>query len=175
MIATNVSKTRFEKIYRSENDANVKERMLLVLKVIYDKQIPAAQVARDLHRSRTWASDWLKRYREEGIEGLKNRTKMADLQIYHEEVVYEIKNELASNRQGWTTKQVEDLIVKKSGGIRYHYTHIYRLMHKWGFKQKVPRKVHVNTASKEEKEHFKKEQERYYWIISKRIYCSIYR
>jgi transposase len=56
---------------------------------------------------------------------------------------------------------VEDLIVKKSGGIRYHYTHIYRLMHKWGFKQKVPRKVYVNTASKEEKERFKKEQERY--------------
>jgi hypothetical protein len=38
-------------------------------------------------------------------------------------------------------------------------------MHKWGFKQKVPRRVHVNTASKEEKERFKKEQERY-WIIS---------
>jgi hypothetical protein len=37
-------------------------------------------------------------------------------------------------------------------------------MHKWGFKQKVPRKVHVKTASKEEKERFKKEQERY-WII----------
>ena len=29
-------------------------------------------------------------------------------------------------------------------------------MHKWGFKQKVPRKVHVNTASKEEKEDFKR-------------------
>jgi hypothetical protein len=40
----------------------------------------------------------------------------------------------------------------------------YRLMHKWGFKQKISRKVHVNTASKEEKERFKKEQERY-WII----------
>ena len=47
--------------------------MLLVLNVVYDKQIPA-QVTRD-HRSKTWASDWLKRYREEGIEGLKNRTK----------------------------------------------------------------------------------------------------
>jgi hypothetical protein len=58
-----ISKTRFEKIYRSEHDSNVKERMLLVLNVVYDKHIPA-QVARDLHRSRTWASDWLKRYRE---------------------------------------------------------------------------------------------------------------
>ena len=73
MTATKVSKRRFEKLYRSEHDTNVKERMLLVLNVVYDKQIPAAQVARDLHRSRTWASNWLKRYREreEGIEGLK--------------------------------------------------------------------------------------------------------
>ena len=56
--------------------------MLLVLNVVYDKQIPA-QVARDLHRSKTWASDWLKRYREEGIERLKNRTKrVVDLRIY---------------------------------------------------------------------------------------------
>jgi transposase len=93
---------------------------------------------------------------------------MADHQTdIPEETVYEIKNELASSKQGWTTKQVEDLIVRKSGGIRYHYTHICRLLHKWGFKQKVPKQVHVNTATREEKERFKKEQERYYWIISK--------
>jgi putative transposase len=165
LIATNLSKTRFEKLYRYEHDSNVKERMLLVLNVIYDKQIPA-QVTRDLHRSKTWASDWLKRYREEGIEGLKNRPKSGRPPGIPREVVYEIQNELTSSKQGWTTKQAEDLIVRKSGGIRYHYTHIYRLMHKWGFKQKVPRKVHVNTASKEEKERFKKEQEGY-WIISK--------
>ena len=57
---------------------------------------------------------------------------------------------------------------KKSGGIRYHYTHICRLLHKWGFKQKVPKQVHVNTATREEKERFKKEQERYYWTIFKK-------
>ncbi len=165
-MTSTISKTRFEKIYRSEHDTNVKERILLVLNVVYDKQIPA-QVARDLHRSRTWASDWLKRYREEGIEGLKNRTKNGRPPDIPEETVYEIKNELASSKQGWTTKQqVEDLIVRKSGGIRYHYTHICRLLHKWGFKQKVPRKVHVNTATREEKERFKKEPERY-WTISK--------
>jgi transposase len=48
------------------------------------------------------------------------------------------------------------MIVEESG-IQYHYyTHIYRLLHKWGFKQKIPRKVHVNTASEEEKEQFEK-------------------
>ena len=76
-----------------ESNADVKERMLLVLNVVYDKHIPA-QVARDLHRSRTWASDWLKRYREEGIEGLKNRPKSGRPPDIPEEKVYKIKNEL---------------------------------------------------------------------------------
>ena len=60
---------------------------------------------------------------------------------------------------------MEELIVKKSG-IKYHYTHIYRILRKWGFKQKVPRKVHVNTASREEKDDFKKRPPRYLWISS---------
>jgi hypothetical protein len=37
----NLSRTRFEQLYKRESDADVKERMLLVLNVIYDKQIPA--------------------------------------------------------------------------------------------------------------------------------------
>ena len=157
------SKNELIRLYKKEVNLKVKERMLLVIKVENENIIPA-YAADELHRSRPWALYWLKRYREEGIGGLKDRPKSGRHPDLPEETVYEIKNELASNRQGWTTKQVEDLIVIKSGGIRYHYTHIYRLMHKWGFKQKVPRKVHVNTASKEEKERFKKEQERY-WII----------
>lgn len=43
---------------------------------------------------------------------------------------------------------------RTESGIRHHYTHVYRLVHKWGFKQKVPRRVHVNTASTKEKEKF---------------------
>ena len=50
---------------------------------------------------------------------------------------------------------MEELIVKKSG-IKYHYTHIYRILRKWGFKQKVPRKVHVNTASTRRERQFQK-------------------
>jgi transposase len=71
---------------------------------------------------------------------------------------------LLSSKQGWTTKQVYDIITRESG-IHYHQIYIYTLLRRWGFKQKVPRKVHVNTASKEEKERFKKEQERY-WILA---------
>lgn len=163
--SNNLSRTRFEQLYKRESNAAVKERMLLVLNVVYDKYIPA-QVARDLHRSRTWASDWLKRYREECIEGLKNRSKSGRPAEIPQEMAHKIQNKLASSKQGWTTRQVNDIIIQESG-IQYHQIYIYTLLRKWGFKQKVPRKVHVNTASKEEKERFKKVQERYYWIFPK--------
>jgi hypothetical protein len=32
------------------------------------------------------------------------------------------------------------------------------MLRKWGLKQKVPRKVHVNTASKDEKKRFSKKK-----------------
>jgi transposase len=75
------------------------------------------------------------------------------------------------------TDRRSDCQKKSGGGIRYHYTHIYRLMHKWGFKQKVPRKTHVNTASKEEKERLKKSKKDTigYSPAARRIYSSIYR
>ena len=162
-----LTKESSEKIYRYEQDVKTKERMLLILNVVYQGKISAAQVARDLHRSKAWASEWLKRYDKEGIEGLKTRQKSDRPSAISEEVVYQIKKELKESNQGWTTKQAEELIVKKSG-IKYHYTHIYRILRKWGFKQKVPRKVHVNTASLEEKEAFKKRSQKYSWIsISK--------
>ena len=161
--SNNISRSKFEQLYKKESNADVKERMLLMLNVVYDKHIPA-QVARNLHRSRTWASDWLKRYRKEGIEGLKDRTKSGRPTEIPEEIAYKIKSQLSSSKQGWTTKQVYDIIIRESG-VKYHQIYIYTLLRKWGFKQKVPRKVHVNTASKEEKERFKKERERY-WILS---------
>lgn len=151
-----LTKSKLESIYRNEADVKVKERLLLVLKVKNDGMIPA-RAAKELHRSRTWASDWLKRYQEEGVVGLKDRLKCGRPTEIPEEVAARIRNELLGSRQGWTTKQVTDIIFRE-GKVRYHYTHIYRILHKWGFKQKVPRKVHVNTASDKEKEDFKKEQ-----------------
>ncbi|MDN5847903.1 MAG: helix-turn-helix domain-containing protein [Candidatus Nitrosocosmicus sp.] len=71
---TITNKTSFERVCRTEKDVKVKERILLVLNVIYYGKI-AAHVTRTLHKSKGWASQWLKRYRGEGIEGLKDRHK----------------------------------------------------------------------------------------------------
>ncbi len=69
-----LTKESFEKIYRDEEDVKTKERMLLVLNVVYHGMI-SAHVARDLHRNRAWACVWLKRYDKEGLEGLKNKLR----------------------------------------------------------------------------------------------------
>ena len=133
-----LAKSKLFNLYKKENDPKVKERLLLIIKVREDGQIPF-HVVKDMHRSNPWASDWLKRYNKEGIEGLRNRTKSGRPSELSEETSYQIKKELSRSNQGWTTKQVEELIIKKSG-IKYHYTHIYRILRKWGFKQKYKKK-----------------------------------
>ena len=50
--------------------------MLLVLNVVYQRVwYSCSYVARDLHRCKAWACEWLKRYDDECIEGLKDRPK----------------------------------------------------------------------------------------------------
>jgi len=152
-----LDRTRFEELYKKERDPKVRERLLLVLRVRGDGQVPA-RVVEEMHRSNPWASEWLARYGDEGIEGLRNRPKSGRPCKLPAEVVIRIRKRLKESKQGWTTKQAYELIVKEGGGVEYHYRYLYRLLHRWGFKQKVPRKVHVNTASPEEKEQFKKER-----------------
>ena len=165
------TKAKLVDLYKRETDSKVKERLLLVIRVREDGHVPF-RVVKEMKRSNPWASDWLKRYDGEGIKGLKDRTRSGRPPELPEEVSYRIKKELKESNQGWTTKQVEELIVKKSG-IKYHYTHIYRILRRWGFKQKVPRKVHVNTASKDEKEGFKKRPQRYLWRSSSKKRASL--
>lgn len=150
-----LTRAELSQIYRKESDLKVKERLLLVLKVQGDYMIPA-RIAKELHRSRPWTSYWLDRFDKDGIEGLREKPRSGRPSKLSSGIMHQIRKELSdSSKQGWTTKQVEEMIIKK-GGVKYHYTHVYRLLHKWGFKLKVPRKRHINTASKEEKEAFKK-------------------
>jgi transposase len=43
---------------------------------------------------------------------------------------------LSTSKTGWDTKEVMDIIKKKTG-VKYHEVHIRRLLHRWGFSQKM--------------------------------------
>ncbi|GIU71235.1 MAG: hypothetical protein KatS3mg003_0735 [Candidatus Nitrosocaldaceae archaeon] len=144
-----------ERAYKNERDARVKERMLLIIRIKKDGILPA-HAAKELHRAKSWAYKWLYRYEIEGIEGLRDKPRSGRPSLINKKIEISIKKELMSNRYGWKVREVKELIYKKAN-IIYSETHIYRLLHKWGFEQKVPIKKHIKTASINEKEDFKKE------------------
>jgi putative transposase len=114
-----------------------------------------------LHRCRAWAYKWYKRYNDDGgLDGLKDQPRTGRPPDVPKEIMVKIRQELAESNTGWDFRQVMDLIYKKTG-VRYHEVHIYRLLHKWGFKPKVLQKRFVNSASTKEKRRDSKKSKSY--------------
>ena len=90
-MASPLPKSKLVNLYKKENDSKVKERLLLIIKVREDKQIPFRVVKELHHRSNPWTSDWLKRYDKEGLEGLKDRIKVGRLPELSEDISFSIK------------------------------------------------------------------------------------
>ena len=151
-----ISRIQLDSVYRKETNANIKERILLVKRVRYDKQEAASAAETELGKTRTWAYKWLYRFDKDGLEGLKDKKRTGRPPDVPKDVMIKIRQELTDSDTGWNFRQVMDLIYNKTGVI-YHEVHIYRLLHKWGFKSKVPQKRFVNSASAKEKKKFKKE------------------
>lgn len=143
-----------DKAYRNEHDSSVKERLLLIVMISIDKQ-HIELVSSELRKSRAWAYKWYKRYNEEGLEGLRDRPRSGRPSFVNEEEIMKIREELSASNTGWSTKEVMDLIEKKTG-VKYHEDHIRRLLYQWGFGLKVPEKRFVKRASKKEMKYFKK-------------------
>lgn len=88
-----------EHLYKAESDPDVKERLLLVLKVECDGMTPSG-TAKELHRSRDWACGWMRRYRKEGVEGLKTQPRCGRPPDIPPEVALRIQNKLKESKQG---------------------------------------------------------------------------
>ena len=154
-----IASTVLDYAYKHESNANVRERILLVRRIISDGEDIVLASKEELHRSRAWAYKWLKRFDNDGLDGLKDRHRSGRPPDVPKEKLSKIRSELSENPSGWKAKEIMNIIHKKAG-VRYHEVHVYRLLHKWGFKPKVPQRRFVNIASKEEKEQFKKRPRR---------------
>ena len=146
--------TLLDKAYNDERDTDIKERILLVRRILTDKQ-HIETVAQEFHKSRAWVYKWFKRYNDEGLEGLKDKPRSGRPPLVNNDLMMKIRKELEDSNTGWDFRQVMDVIQKKTG-IKYHEVHIYRLLHKWGFSVKMSQKRFVRTATQKEKKKFKK-------------------
>ncbi len=154
--ATTVTRQALERACSEEHDADVKLRMLLVLKVKHDG-VGQNQAARELHAQSSWAVTWIRRFEEEGIEGLRTRERSGRPPKVEREVMARIGRKVAENESGWTVREVRELVRRESGGVTYSERHILRLIHRWGARAVVPEKRLAHKASLEERLAFKKE------------------
>ena len=159
------NKAKLVNFYKKENNPKVKERLLLWSGGREDGQVPF-RVVKEMQRSNPLASEWLKRYDKEGMEGLKDRPKTGRLPELSKRLVTRIRKEISGSKQGWTTKQVDELIVKEKWDKISSYPHIPHPLQVWFQAEGAKKKEHVNTATREEKDDFKKRSSRYLWIGS---------
>ncbi len=149
-----ISRQALEKACSDERDADVRLRMLLVLKVKYDG-VGQNQAARELHALSSWAAKWVRRFEEEDLEGLKTRERSGRPPEIEHDVMVRIRRKIMENESGWTVREVRELI-RKDAKVTYTERHVYRLLHAWGTRAVVPEKRLAHKASLEERLAFKK-------------------
>jgi transposase len=143
-----------ERAYEEERDADTRVRILLALRVRFEKVIPA-EASRELHRCRSWATKWLQRFDEDGLDGLRTRERTGRPSKMLQATMVAVERTVTGNRAGWTVKEVRELI-RKEAGVAYSERQIYRLMHSWRMRPVVPEKRALNKASSRERFAFKK-------------------
>ena len=58
-------------LYREEKDPNVKDRLMLNIKVRFE-DVSITKAARSLGKATSWGSKWFSRFAKAGVEGLRN-------------------------------------------------------------------------------------------------------
>ncbi len=149
-----VTREALQRAYSEERDADVKLRMLLILKVKYDG-LGQNQAARELRAQSSWAVTWVRRFGEEGIDGLMTRERSGRPPKVEQHVMTRIGRQVTTNESGWTVREVKEL-VRKETSVTYSERHILRLIHRWGARAVVPEKRLAHKASLEERLAFKK-------------------
>lgn len=144
-----------KKKYKKEEDAKVKERILMV---IYTAQKETLRdVAERLNCDHKLVLYWKRRYEKEGLGGLKTRPKsgkprkISRRQEYNLKKIFSNKN---SDKQ-WTTKRVSNLIAEKTR-VNYSQRQVTRILNRWNFGLTSGRPIYWHRASEEEIKSFGK-------------------
>ena len=104
-----ISSEEINNAYKKEIDSDVKERILLVRRVIIDGQEASKISERELHKSRWWTYKWLRQFDKHGIEGLKVQPRSDRPPLIQQKWMLKIIQEISENH--W-------LVCKASNG--YH-------------------------------------------------------
>ena len=103
-----------DEAYKTEKNADVLKRLLLVRRVRVDDEEAASVAEKEFHRSRWWAYKWLKRFDKSGLDGLKDLHRSGRPPEVSEEIFSEIRSELSENPSGWKAKEIMNIIYQST-------------------------------------------------------------
>jgi transposase len=105
------------------------------------------QIADALGVSKGAVSQWMKRAREGGVEGLKRRVASGAPLRLSEERLAELPNLLARGAEShgfrgevWTCERVGE-VIRREFGVRYHPAHVSRLLKKLRLSLQKPQRL----------------------------------
>lgn len=149
-------KRNLENHLRREKDAKMWQRYQSILLCSVK---PKKEVAKTVKMTYRNLNTLTTAYKKNGIEGLRYKKPPGRPPAISEEKRKEIISILDDNSEGWETKLVKELIIKKTGVI-YTNRHITRIAHKWGFAMVVarPRNRRMSPSAVYQ---FKKKQKEY--------------
>ena len=144
--------------YKTETDSRMRIR-LLALHHVYNEGKKYTEVSGLLKYERHTVSVWVKRYEEEGIEGLKDRPGRGARQRLSPENIPEFRDKVLKEqeqRSGGRLKG-EDIrsILKDHFNADYSLSGVYELLKRCGMSWVGPRTVHPQSDS-EKQDEFKK-------------------
>ncbi len=131
-----------KKAYKKEKDIRIKVRMVAVNMVVFNNE-SITHTADLLMQCPDWVSSWVKRFKEEGLEGLRDLPRTGrPPKVSLKEI-----NGILSKTNYITTPKILHEDIHKKYGIKYHMTSVRRILQRCNMSAKTPRRVHVNRAN----------------------------
>ena len=123
-----------ERLVRGEKNSKVRDRLRCVL--LLKKNYTVGSVAEILCVTERTVYSWKRRYKEEGIEGLRDKLIPGRKTTLSEKDMKKLKS-LLEGRDYWISNQVRSLI-KEEFGVEFTTRHIPRVLRKLGLRYQKP-------------------------------------
>ena len=131
-----------EVAYKKEN-SKVAVRMLAVLMILKDGK-DIQYTAKTLHHCTNWVRRWVSRFEEHGIDGLYDIPRSG-----RPRTISQTRMDCIMSKAMLTlfTPVMLQQTIFHSTGVKFHITHIRKIMHSYGMSAKTTQKYHINHAS----------------------------
>ena len=130
--------------YRKEKDPRVATRMLAV-HTVYVRKAGIDETAAHLMRSARWVRNWLHRYDEGGLDGLRDLPRSGRPRRIPRETIEQIVNKTVQLKR--TPAGLQKRIHEETG-TKLHITYTRKIMCMYDLSPKESQRVHINRAGK---------------------------